>query len=196
MFYKRLDYICKKKGTTVTGVAKKLKISTSNVTNWKSGVIPKGEIIIRLAELLNVSCDYLLLGKEPTTKATMMEIPKPQLTENEEDMLNTYRNLNELGQRYIKQQIDIAKNSNMIENQIEMFEVFSKFTEREQVKIICKIENWHEEKVRRSQVQQSSPSQQTAIMVAKTNDGSIKNQKSVTGDFSDIINAPPSTTKY
>lgn len=95
MFYERLDYICKKKGTTVTGVAKELKISTSNVTNWKSGVIPKGEIIIRLAELLNVSCDYLLLGKEPTPKSSMIEVPKPQLTENEQEMLSVFRMLSE-----------------------------------------------------------------------------------------------------
>lgn len=95
MFYERLDYICKKRGTTVTGVAKELKISTSNVTNWKNGVIPKGEIIIRLSELLNVSCDYLLLGKETIPESTMIEEPKPQLTESEEDMLKVFRKLTE-----------------------------------------------------------------------------------------------------
>lgn len=93
MFYERLDCICKKKGTTVTGVAKELKISTSNVTNWKSGTIPKGEVVIRLAELLDVSCDYLLLGKESTPKATAIEMPKQQLTESEEDMLKVFRKL-------------------------------------------------------------------------------------------------------
>jgi len=89
MFYEQLDFICKRRGKTVTGLAKELGISTSNVTNWKNGTIPKGEVIIRLAEVLNTSCDYLLLG---------IEAPAEKLTENEKDILLLLNQLSERNQ--------------------------------------------------------------------------------------------------
>lgn len=73
MFYNRLQQCCTKLNTTPTALAKELNISTSNVTNWKKGTMPNGEVLIRLSEFLNVSIDYLLTGKEPATKTSVSD---------------------------------------------------------------------------------------------------------------------------
>lgn len=73
MFYNRLQQCCAKLNTTPTALAKALNISTSNVTNWKKGTMPNGEVLIRLSEFLNVSIDYLLTGKEPAPKTSVTD---------------------------------------------------------------------------------------------------------------------------
>lgn len=64
MFYERLKDACKNAGTTVTATLKAIGIGTANGTYWKNGSIPSSDIIVKLAEFLNVSTDYLLLGKK------------------------------------------------------------------------------------------------------------------------------------
>lgn len=60
MFYDNLNALCKSKGLTVTALLKELNISTSKGTAWKSGSVPKGDILSKLAAYFNVSTDYLL----------------------------------------------------------------------------------------------------------------------------------------
>ncbi|MDE5584119.1 MAG: helix-turn-helix domain-containing protein [Ruminococcus sp.] len=62
-FYERLREICKKKGTTVTNMLSKLGISTGSTGNWKKGQLPKGDILIKIADYLNTSIDYILFGE-------------------------------------------------------------------------------------------------------------------------------------
>ncbi|MDE6502543.1 MAG: helix-turn-helix domain-containing protein [Ruminococcus sp.] len=62
-FYERLREICKEKGTTVTSMLSKLGISTGSTGNWKKGQLPKGDILIKIADYLNTSIDYILLGE-------------------------------------------------------------------------------------------------------------------------------------
>lgn len=60
MFYDNLNALCKSKGLTITALLKELNISTSKGTAWKSGSVPKGDILSKLAAYFNVSTDYLL----------------------------------------------------------------------------------------------------------------------------------------
>lgn len=62
-FYERLRRICKEKGTTVTHMLSTLGISTGSTGNWKKGQLPKGDILIKIADYLNTSIDYILLGE-------------------------------------------------------------------------------------------------------------------------------------
>lgn len=89
MFYTYLQEVCKKNGKTVTGIAKELNVSTSNVTTWKNGTIPKGETIIRICELLNVSADYLLFGKEDISKEEkeLLQLLKPLSPEEKQQVI-------------------------------------------------------------------------------------------------------------
>ena len=60
-FYETIKEICnRKKNITLTEMVKALELSTSMPTNWKRGIIPNGETLIKLANYLDVSIDYLL----------------------------------------------------------------------------------------------------------------------------------------
>lgn len=62
-FYERLRLICNEKGTTVTNMLSKLSISTGSTGNWKKGQLPKGDVLVKIADYLNVSIDYMLTGE-------------------------------------------------------------------------------------------------------------------------------------
>lgn len=70
MFYERLKAACKNANTTVTATLKAIGIGTANGTYWKNGSVPSSDIIVKLAEFLNVSTDYLLLGTKPSDKVS------------------------------------------------------------------------------------------------------------------------------
>ena len=59
MFYNQLEKLCKKNDITVTSLLKILNLSTSKGTAWKSGSIPKYDILKSIAEYFEVSVSYL-----------------------------------------------------------------------------------------------------------------------------------------
>lgn len=89
MFFEQLSKACKNKDKTVTAVAKELKISKSNVTNWKNGTTPNGDVVVRLSELLGVTADYLLKDGA--------EINFSDISEDEKELLNYYKELDDYG---------------------------------------------------------------------------------------------------
>lgn len=65
MFWDRFYALCISKGTKPNPVAKEIGISSGVVTRWKNeGTLPSGETLVKLADYLNCSVDYLL-GREP-----------------------------------------------------------------------------------------------------------------------------------
>ena len=62
MFFVKYEELCKKFKKTTTGVASELGVAKSTVAYWRSNhnVIPKQEILIKIADYFNVSVDYLL----------------------------------------------------------------------------------------------------------------------------------------
>ena len=102
MFYDRLDTVCKSRGTTVTGLAKSLGLSTSRQATWKKSGAPKGEELSRIADFLDVSAEYLLektdnpqnpkVDVDPET-AEAMELFKNLSREQRENVLGIMRGL-------------------------------------------------------------------------------------------------------
>ena len=64
MFYKQLDAVCKRQGTSVTAVLIALNISKGNIRNWKNGTIPKYETRLKIANHLGISVEDLLTPEE------------------------------------------------------------------------------------------------------------------------------------
>ena len=60
MFYKTLTNLCKENNTSITSVVKDLGLSSSKVTAWKNGSIPKGDVLSKIADYFGVTTDYLL----------------------------------------------------------------------------------------------------------------------------------------
>ncbi len=82
-FYDRLKNVCQENGITVTGLMKKIGLSTNNVTRWKEGKSSSFDVIPLLAMELNVSTDYLLMGRETINN----------LSSTEQELLNSFRKL-------------------------------------------------------------------------------------------------------
>ncbi len=101
MFYDILNNICKQNGYTITNLLKKLNISTSKSTAWKNGSTPNGEIIIKIADALNISADYLL-GRE--------QVPS-SLSDLEKELIKYFRSLDNSGQTAV---LRTAKNEYLI----------------------------------------------------------------------------------
>lgn len=63
-FEERLIDLIKKSGLSHKEIAEKTSVSAGNVSNYRTGKVrPSFEAIIALANLFQVSTDYLLLGK-------------------------------------------------------------------------------------------------------------------------------------
>ena len=60
MLWERIKFLCEKKGIKPTNLSTMLFKSSSNATVWKSGKIPNGESLIKIADYFDCSIDYLL----------------------------------------------------------------------------------------------------------------------------------------
>lgn len=63
MFYERLQELCKKRKTSVSRMLNDLGLSTGNTGNWKKGQLPKGDVLVRIAEYLDASIDDIVFGE-------------------------------------------------------------------------------------------------------------------------------------
>lgn len=60
LFWERLYKTCTEKGCKPNTIAKSIGLSTATATKWKNGAIPNGEALIKIADYLDCSVDYLL----------------------------------------------------------------------------------------------------------------------------------------
>lgn len=75
MFYDNVKEICELRGTTISTVLHEIGRASGNTGSWKIGKYPRIDIIMELAEHLNVTTDDLLygLGKSPLLKSVDSE---------------------------------------------------------------------------------------------------------------------------
>lgn len=60
MFWDVFSKTCKEKGTTPNGVCAAIGLSNATPTHWKNGTLPKADVLVKIADALDVSVDYLL----------------------------------------------------------------------------------------------------------------------------------------
>lgn len=68
MFYDNFVAACCNKGTTLTGLLKKLGKSTGSTGTWRDGKYPKLDTVMEMAEYLDISLDELVYGKSRSCK--------------------------------------------------------------------------------------------------------------------------------
>ena len=80
--------ICQEKGTSPTRVVLELGLSSNKVNRWNNGSIPKGDIMVKLAEKLGCSVMDFFADEEDL-------IPKTEfaLDEDEKDIIRLFRKL-------------------------------------------------------------------------------------------------------
>lgn len=87
-FEENLKRICKDRETTPTAIMKKWGLSTSKVSAWYKGSLPKQEVLIRLANELNCSVKDFFVDEEDLVEKEI--VPD---NEDEKDILRIYRSL-------------------------------------------------------------------------------------------------------
>ena len=94
VFYNLFCELCKNKGVSVTRATVEIGLSRTIGTKWKkTGAIPNGETLNKIADYFGVTVDYLLTG------ATKESAPIPEgeaYTEKERRVIDAYRSKPEL----------------------------------------------------------------------------------------------------
>lgn len=90
IFWDKFVILCKEKGESPTAVTKKLGLSTSSVTGWKSGQIPRYKTMLKIAEYLNVSTSELYSDTEPVVSEPESSC---ELSELDEKLLDMFHKL-------------------------------------------------------------------------------------------------------
>lgn len=72
MFFTKVENLCLSKGTPITQMVTNIGLSSSNVTSWKNGSIPRISTIKKIADYFNVPIEYFLEDAE-----TIIDQPLP-----------------------------------------------------------------------------------------------------------------------
>lgn len=94
-FFERYLALCneKKIPPMAQSTADNWQISNAAITNWKKrDNIPKGDIIVRIADFFCVSTDYILCRTDDRTDYAH---EKPAFSENEMRLIHLFRSANE-----------------------------------------------------------------------------------------------------
>lgn len=90
----RIHFLRTNNKMTQQELADKTGVSRGNLSNYeKNKFLPASETIIALAEFFNVTTDWLLTGKEPTTTEEVAPPPAPALTDIEKQCLAKFNQL-------------------------------------------------------------------------------------------------------
>lgn len=89
----RIRYIASTKGETLTSLEREIGLSKSSIRKWDIQS-PSIEKVVKIAEYLQVSIDYIATGKMPS------------LSDKEKDLLSKWNNLDQTEQEVIQSQID------------------------------------------------------------------------------------------
>lgn len=88
-FAENLNRICADRGTTPSTILRKLNLSTSKVTMWNNGSLPKQDMLVRLAQELGCSVmDFF--ADDDYIRPPVKENP---LSEDEEEIVRIFRSL-------------------------------------------------------------------------------------------------------
>lgn len=99
-FYKRLRDLCEERSMTVNELVKILDLASGSPTAWKNGTIPRDTTLVKIADYLGVTTEYL---KGKTSK----KAPTP---DGEHDILDdvdiafysTFKGLSEAGKETLR----------------------------------------------------------------------------------------------
>lgn len=101
MFFEQFNKLCMSINTTPTKFVKEiLRLSSSKVTAWKNGSIPKYEILEQISEYFNVTVGYLFDGDKNSALTN-------KLTPDEQELLNNYKKLSPFNKGKISERAKI-----------------------------------------------------------------------------------------
>ena len=111
-FADNLKRICKEKNTNPTALCKELGLSTSKVSAWNNGSLPKQEIMVLLAQKLECSVMDFFADEEDI-------IPVKPADEDEVDILRVYRSLSRRAKHEFMSMVYEFENRNELQGDSE-----------------------------------------------------------------------------
>ena len=102
MFYEKYERLCAERGESVTGVARRLRISPNAPAAWANGSAPRNSTVKRIAEYFNVPVSYFddddgltdEIEDTPLVRGFIEELKKRnELTEDENLLLMMFRSM-------------------------------------------------------------------------------------------------------
>jgi SOS-response transcriptional repressor LexA len=117
---KRIDLILKEKGTNRPEICKKLGINTSSFNDWEGGSTPSLYTMIRIADDLAVSLDYLVYskysqGEKINPKSLILAQKIEELTESQkgkvEGIVDEFRNIPKPDSFYVSEPTPVYNTS-------------------------------------------------------------------------------------
>lgn len=90
----RIRNLCTQNKTTIKALERELNIANGSIRNWETNK-PSVEKVLLVSQRFNVSIDWLLTGKETA-----------DLESNEQELVELYRNTNDIGQPLIIKQAE------------------------------------------------------------------------------------------
>ncbi|MDE5772089.1 MAG: helix-turn-helix domain containing protein [Ruminococcus sp.] len=169
-----------------------LGLNSVAFSEWKSGKSRSyRKYLIEIAEFFHVSLDYLVYGNKNNSI---------KLNPDEQELLENYSRLSEADKKEVSEKVkelsvynDVFGNKRAgSQNENEMLEIFKKFNDREQIKIIGRMEEWLEVKYRRNAIDKQ---QIVGVQVARRTDGKFRKEP-VTAEEMEKIKALPEDTDY
>jgi len=101
MFFDIIQNLCDKSGISVSKLALDLKISKSNVTNWKNGSIPKMDKVSQIANYFDVTTDYLTENEQKNKPSSFED----SLTDEEFNLIMEYRKLTQEEKNFVRKSV-------------------------------------------------------------------------------------------
>jgi transcriptional regulator with XRE-family HTH domain len=93
MFYNNLKLECDRQNLRITNIVAECGGAKGSISNWKKGVNPNSDMVVKLASRLNVTTDYLLFG--------IVNEPQKEITAVERDLLDHFGRLDDYQKGYI-----------------------------------------------------------------------------------------------
>lgn len=172
MFYDNLKKICEKQNLKITNIVIECGGAPGSINGWKKGSMPNSNIVVALAMRLNVSTDYLLLGKEyqPNTNNNIAYGNNSKVQINNDYAENEiYTELSKIitslplrerskliamiydcDEQYRKYgSMQMPQATDLPTSERQLLETFRQFNDYEQAKVLERIKEWLDVKHRR-----------------------------------------------
>lgn len=152
MFFEQVKKACEMRGISVTALTIQLGISKSNVTNWKNGTMPNGDVIISISDCLRVSTDFLLKGGEHNISEAIIGTnnQSPTINDSQHIEVNGIKNERMLNAAFYAnklsfEHIEIKNDNELTENAKELVNVFERLPVREQIRLMNIVYDFEEQ---------------------------------------------------
>lgn len=181
VFYNNLKEECDRQGLKITPIVLECGGNKGSLSGWKKGASPNSDIVAKLAVRLNVSTDLLIFGKENQSNV---------LTDDEQKLLENYNKLTDTNKEEVlvrAKELANGTDSEEDSDKQRLLKMYDLLTPMEKGEILGEL---------KAMTKKRNPDIhiQTVRIVARSTDDTPP--RMVTGDFSDILNAPDATDEY